>query len=68
MHEPDLIELFAGPLDRLGVRKLKTAGVRSQHPDGSDSQVLAEVNRLLLHPDDLPMRDATDSTPPAAAR
>ena len=49
-------------------RKLKTAGVRSQHPDWSDAQVHAEVNRLFLHPDDLPMRDATVSTHSAAAR
>ena len=49
-------------------RKLKTAGVRSQHPDWTESQVRAEVNRLFLHPDDLPMRDATGPTHSAAAR
>jgi len=30
-------------------RKLKAAGVRSQHPDWSEQQVRAEVNRLFLH-------------------
>lgn len=30
-------------------RKLKTAGVRSQHPDWSEEQVKARVNLLFLH-------------------
>jgi hypothetical protein len=30
-------------------RKLKAAGVRSQHPDWSEEKVKAEVNRLFLH-------------------
>ena len=33
-------------------RKLKTAGVRSQHPDWSDGQVKAEVNRIFLNAGD----------------
>ena len=30
-------------------RRLKAAGVRHQHPDWSDGQVLAEVNRIFLN-------------------
>lgn len=30
-------------------RKLKTAGVRSQHPDWPEEKVIAEVNRIFLH-------------------
>ena len=30
-------------------RRLKEAGVRSQHPDWSPKEVLAEVNRIFLH-------------------
>ena len=30
-------------------RKLKTAGVRIQHPDWPEEKVLAEVNRIFLH-------------------
>jgi hypothetical protein len=30
-------------------RKLKVAGVRSQHPDWPEEQVNAEVNRIFLH-------------------
>ena len=30
-------------------RKLKTAGVRSQHPDWPEEKVNAEVNRIFLH-------------------
>ena len=30
-------------------RKWKTAGVQSQHPDWSESQVRAEVIRLFFH-------------------
>jgi len=30
-------------------RDLKTAGVRHQHPDWADEQVIAEVNRIFLH-------------------
>jgi hypothetical protein len=30
-------------------RKLKTAGVRSQHPDWPEEKVSAEVNRIFLH-------------------
>jgi hypothetical protein len=33
-------------------RKLKTAGVRSQHPDWSEEQVKAEVNRIFLNAGD----------------
>jgi hypothetical protein len=33
-------------------RKLKTAGVRSQHPDWSDEQIKAEVNRIFLNAGD----------------
>ena len=29
--------------------RLKTAGVRNQHPDWSDEQVKAEVRRIFLH-------------------
>jgi hypothetical protein len=30
-------------------RKMKTAGVRAQHPDWSDTQVEAEVLRIFTH-------------------
>ncbi len=30
-------------------RKLKVAGVRSQHPDWPEEKVNAEVNRIFLH-------------------
>ena len=30
-------------------RKLKTAGVRHQHPDWSEEKVISEVNRIFLH-------------------
>jgi hypothetical protein len=30
-------------------RKLKAAGVRSQHPDWPEEKVIAEVNRIFLH-------------------
>ena len=30
-------------------RKMKTAGVRAQHPDWSDAQVGAEVLRIFTH-------------------
>lgn len=30
-------------------RSMKTAGVRHQHPDWTEEQVKAEVNRLFLH-------------------
>lgn len=30
-------------------RKLKAAGVRSQHPDWPEEKVNAEVNRIFLH-------------------
>jgi len=30
-------------------RKLKAAGVRSQHPDWSEERIIAEVNRIFLH-------------------
>jgi hypothetical protein len=30
-------------------RKLKTAGVRNQHPDWPEEKVNAEVNRIFLH-------------------
>jgi hypothetical protein len=30
-------------------RKLKTAGVRSQHPDWPEEKINAEVNRIFLH-------------------
>lgn len=30
-------------------RKLKAAGVRSQHPDWSEEKVMAEVNRIFLN-------------------
>jgi len=30
-------------------RELKAAGVRHQHPDWADEQVIAEVNRIFLH-------------------
>lgn len=30
-------------------RRLSAAGVRSRHPDWSEEQVHAEVNRLFLH-------------------
>ena len=30
-------------------RDLKTAGVRSQHPDWPEQKVVAEVNRIFLH-------------------
>ena len=30
-------------------RKLKAAGVRSQHPDWPEEQIIAEVNRIFLH-------------------
>ena len=30
-------------------RRLKTAGVRHQHPDWSEDQVIAEVNRIFRH-------------------
>ncbi len=30
-------------------RKLKTAGVRSQHPDWPEEKVIAEVNRIFLN-------------------
>ena len=30
-------------------RRLKTAGVRHQHPDWPDDQVIAEVNRIFRH-------------------
>jgi len=30
-------------------RKVKAAGVRSQHPDWSDEEVKAEVRRIFLH-------------------
>jgi len=30
-------------------RRLKMAGVRHQHPDWSQEQVIAEVNRIFLH-------------------
>ena len=30
-------------------RKLKTAGVRSQHPDWPEEKVITEVNRIFLN-------------------
>ena len=30
-------------------RKLKTAGVRGQHPDWPEEKVKAEVNQIFLH-------------------
>jgi len=30
-------------------RRIKAAGVRSQHPDWSDEQIKAEVRRIFLH-------------------
>jgi hypothetical protein len=30
-------------------RGLKEAGVRHQHPDWSEEQVIAEVNRIFVH-------------------
>ena len=30
-------------------RRLKTAGVRHQHPDWPEEKVIAEVNRIFLH-------------------
>jgi hypothetical protein len=30
-------------------RRLKAAGVRHQHPDWPEDQVIAEVNRIFLH-------------------
>ena len=33
-------------------RKLKGAGVRAQHPDWPEEQVIAEVNRIFLHAGD----------------
>ncbi len=30
-------------------RKVKAAGVRSQHPDWSEEEVKAEVRRIFLH-------------------
>jgi hypothetical protein len=30
-------------------RELKAAGVRHQHPEWSDAEVTAEVNRIFLH-------------------
>ena len=30
-------------------RKLKAAGVRSQHPDWPEEKVMVEVNRIFLH-------------------
>jgi hypothetical protein len=30
-------------------RKLKTAGVRSQHPEWSEDEVATEVRRIFLH-------------------
>jgi len=30
-------------------RKLKAAGLRSQHPDWPEDKVIAEVNRIFLH-------------------
>ena len=30
-------------------RKLKSAGVRHQHPDWSEEKVVSEVNRIFLH-------------------
>jgi len=30
-------------------RELKAAGVRHQHPDWSEAEVMAEVNRIFLH-------------------
>jgi hypothetical protein len=30
-------------------RRIKTAGVRNQHPDWSDEQVQTEVTRIFLH-------------------
>lgn len=30
-------------------RKLKAAGVRSQHPDWPEEKIIAEVNRIFLH-------------------
>jgi Rv0078B-related antitoxin len=30
-------------------RKMKTAGVRAQHPDWSDAQIEAEVVRIFTH-------------------
>lgn len=30
-------------------RKMKTAGLRSQHPDWSEERINAEVRRIFLH-------------------
>ena len=30
-------------------RELKAAGVRQRHPDWSEAEVTAEVNRIFLH-------------------
>jgi hypothetical protein len=30
-------------------RKLKAAGVRSQHPDWPEEKIIAEVNQIFLH-------------------
>ena len=30
-------------------RKLKAAGVRSQHPEWTEEKVIADVNRIFLH-------------------
>lgn len=30
-------------------RRLKAAGIRHQHPDWSEEEVIAEVNRIFLH-------------------
>lgn len=30
-------------------RRLKIAGIRHQHPDWSEEEVIAEVNRIFLH-------------------
>ena len=30
-------------------RKMKTVGVRAQHPDWSDQQIAAEVRRIFTH-------------------
>ena len=30
-------------------RKLKTAGVRHQHPDWPEEKVISEVNQIFLH-------------------
>lgn len=39
---------LAGMLYR-SARKMKTIGVRSQHPDWSEEKINAEVNRIFLH-------------------